>query len=150
MKKPMSSFISATFILGLAFCAGCGGQDESLVAPPPPPAASPVTMTTPEVAPPDTANPADAAPAPTPTVEELTKNMTPQQLEDFKAGTTIETHDLNLAPLNEAVTGFEAEFRRIPTSQEEMVKARYLPRVLQAPKGKRYVINQESGEVTVE
>jgi hypothetical protein len=81
---------------------------------------------------------------------DIYKGLSPEQIEDLKAGTTPETHDLNLGALNEAVTGYMAEYRRAPANQEEMVKARYLPRVLHAPKGKRYVINQESGEVTVE
>jgi len=151
---------SSSLVLALALTPGCGGgKDDALVAPPPP-SAPPVSMTaTPEVAPP-TGNPADGAPnvtaaaGPGAGVEagpvDKFKNMTPQQIEDFKAQTTPETHDMNLAPLMEAVTGYMGEFRRAPTSQEEMVKARYLPRVLQAPKGKRYVINPETGEVTLQ
>lgn len=76
--------------------------------------------------------------------------MTPQQIEEFKATATPETHDMNIAPLNEAVTGFAAEFKRAPANQEELVKTRYLPRVLYPPKGKRYVIDQETMEVKVE
>ncbi len=156
----LASLLSgSSFLLALVLMTGCGGKDETLVAPPPPPAAPPVTMAAPEVAPP-AGNPAEGAPnvtaaaGPGAGVEagpvDKFKGMTQQQIEDFKAQSTPETHDMNLAPLMEAVTGFMAEFRRVPTSQEEMVKARYLAKVLHAPKGKRYVINPETGEVTVE
>ncbi len=159
MLRYITSGCLSAVILALT---GCGGsKDDALVAPPPPPA-PPVSMTaTPEAsAPPTTGNPAEGAPnvtaaaGPGAGVEagpvDKFKGMTQQQIEDFKAQSTPETHDMNLAPLMEAVTGFMAEFRRVPTSQEEMVKARYLAKVLHAPKGKRYVINPETGEVTVE
>jgi hypothetical protein len=150
--------ISRYIILGCLSAAvltlnGCGGgKDDALVAPPPPPAAPAVSMTaTPEpAAAPVATTPEETAPPPPPTLEELAKKMTPQQLEDYKAGTTPETHDMNLGPLLEAVNGFKAEFRRYPTTQEEMVKARYLPKILHAPKGKKYVINSETGEITVQ
>ena len=82
--------------------------------------------------------------------EDMFKGMTEQQIQDFKETATPETHDMNLPILMEGVTGFMAEFKRVPSSQEEMVKARYLQRVMPPPKGKRYVINPESGEVTAE
>jgi hypothetical protein len=157
MKKPKLISISATFVLGLGLCVGCGEKADSLdVAPPVPPAAGVSLAPAPSSAPaPGPGAPGDVTSPPPDQLaanatNDIYKGLSPQQIEDLKAGTTLETHDLNLDPLNEAVTGFAAEFRRIPTSQEEMVKARYLPRVLHAPKGKRYVINQESGEVTVE
>jgi len=159
MKKPMPASISASFVLGLVLCAGCGEKTDTLdvAAPAPPPVGANAVAPLPA--------PADAPPAPvgspaTPGgppaqlaasgTNDMFKGLNPQQIEDLKAGTTPETHDLNLGTLNEAVTGYMAEFRRAPANQEEMVKARYLPRVLHPPKGKRYVINQESGEVAVE
>ncbi len=161
MKKPLAISYARACIIGLALCAGCGGEEENLaVAPPAPPTAgadagvslAPATSAT-QV--PDPSAPRDVAAPPPEQIaatgtNDMFKGLNPQQVEELKAGTTLETHDLNLDPLNEAVTGFMAEYRRAPANQEEMVKARYLPRVLHAPKGKRYVINQESGEVTVE
>lgn len=152
--------------LGLALglvVVGCGGKEEEIVAPPPAPAAQGVSMSTA----PDTAaaapaggNPAGGAPevaavaAPGAGVEsgpvDMFKGMTEEQIKEFKETATPETHDMNLPVLMEGVTGFMAEFKRVPSSQEEMVKARYLQRVLPAPKGKYYVINPESGEVTAE
>lgn len=76
--------------------------------------------------------------------------MTAQQIEEFKSTATPETHDMNIAPLTEAINGFFAEFKRLPANQEEMVKARYLTRVLYAPKGKKYVIDPKTGEITVQ
>lgn len=158
----ISSYITSGCLSAVVLAlTGCGGgKDDALVAPPPPPA-PPVSMTaTPEAsAAPTTGNPAEGAPNVTAAagpgeaagvpVDQF-KGMTAQQIADFKAETTPETHDMNLSPLMEAVTGFMAEYRRAPANQEEMVKARYLAKVLQAPKGKRYVINPQTGEVTVE
>lgn len=139
---------------------GCGGgKDDVSVAPPPPPSAGPgVTMT----ATPDPVAPATQAPGPdgvaaaqspgqaAEATADQFKGMTAQQIEEFKATATPETHDMNLPILMEAVTGFMAEFKRAPANQEEMIKARYLQRVMVPPKGKRYVINPESGDVTAE
>jgi hypothetical protein len=107
---------------------------------------------------PVTGNPTEAVAAtpPSDTVaastgpQDMFKGMTPEQIAEFKATASPETHDMNLAPLLEAINGFNAEFKRLPANQEEMVKKRYLARVLYAPKGKKYVINPQTGEVTVE
>ena len=139
---------------------GCGGKEEEVVVPPPAPVAEGVSMT----AAPDAAaapvggNPAGGAPevaavAPPGAAAEsgsqdIFKGMTEREIKEFKETTTPETHDMNLPILMEGVTGFMAEFKRVPGSQEEMVKARYLQRVLPPPKGKRYVFDPESGEVT--
>jgi hypothetical protein len=167
MKTRAGIFFSAGLISGLGllaavFVTGCGGdKDDALVAPPPPPAQPGVSLApaADAAATPTVGNSADGAPNVTAAagpgaaagvpVDQF-KGMTPQQIADFKAETTPETHDMNLSPLMEAVTGFMAEYRRAPANQEEMVKARYLAKVLQAPKGKRYVINPQTGEVTVE
>lgn len=78
------------------------------------------------------------------------KGMSQRDIDDFKSQATPETHDMNIGPIMEAITGFQAEFRRYPANMEELVKSRYLAKVLYAPKGKKYSINQKTGEVTAE
>jgi hypothetical protein len=146
-------------VVGLV-TSGCKDKPEAPLAPPPAPPA-PISLTAPAdpatpVAdpnapppPPGTATPT-AISAPDLTTVDKFKGLTPQQIEEYKASATPETHDLNMGPLLEAVNGYKMEFRRFPTTQEELVKARYLPRVLHAPKGKKYVINPESGEITIQ
>ena len=56
---------------------------------------------------------------------------------------------VNLTPLKEAIYGYYGEYRRAPKDQQDLVAARYLPRVLKAPKGKKYVIDQKTMEVSV-
>ncbi len=155
-------FITSVLAAGLV-AGGCGGKDEEIVAPPPAPVAQGVSMTaTPDAATvaPAGGNASGGAPevvavAPPGVATEsgpqdIFKGMNEQQIKEFKESATPETHDMSLPILMEAITGYMAEFKRVPTSQEEMVKARYLQRVLFAPKGKRYVINPETGEVTTE
>jgi hypothetical protein len=140
---------------------GCGGKEEVAVAPPPAAApgvsltAAPAEMGAPVLSAPGAGRPEVVAVAPPGAVtpagpENMFKGMTEQEIKEFKETATPETHDLNLPILMEGVTGFMAEFKRVPSSQEEMVKARYLQRVMPPPKGKRYVINPENGEVTAE
>jgi len=163
MKSALNSVLVGIGLVAGLLAGGCGGKEEEMMAPPPAPAAQGVSMGVPAetaggapdvgapnsdgtgvvaVAPPGATTP--AAP------EDIFKGMTEQQIKEFKETATPETHDMNLPILMEGVTGFMAEFKRVPGSQEEMVKARYLQRVLPPPKGKRYVINPESGEVTTE
>ncbi len=81
---------------------------------------------------------------------DIFKGMTPKQIEEYKQTATPETHDLNIGRIQEAAEGFYKEFGHPATSQDQLVKARYLPSVLPAPKGKKYVFNAKSAEVTVE
>ena len=142
--------------------SGCGEREEVAVVPPPA-VAEGVSLNAPAEA--ASGAPAMGAPnsegtgvvalappgaVPSAGPEDMFKGMTEQQIQDFKETAPPETHDMNLQILMEGVTGFMAEFKRVTSSQEEMVKARYLQRVMPPPKGKRYVINPESGEVTAE
>ena len=163
MKSVRKNWVISAGLAAGLLAGGCGGKEDVTVAPPPAPSAQGVSMAaTPETGAvaPTGGNPVGGAPEvaavapPGAAVEsgpqDIFKGMTEQQIKEFKESATPETHDMNLAPLMEAVTGFMAEFKRAPGSQEEMVKARYLQRVLFAPKGKRYVINPQTGEVTTE
>lgn len=160
MKNSANMVWGCALVVGLTV-SGCGGKEEAEIAPPPV-SAAPVSLTaTPEgAAPPVAGAPGEAPPPgavaggppvpPEAGPTDIFKGMTEQQIKEFKETATPETHDLNLGTLQEAIVGFSAEFKRIPASQEEMVKARYLQRVLPAPKGKRYVIDKETGEVATE
>jgi len=140
---------------------GCGGKADEEIAAPAAPVASGVSMSAATEAgavAPVAGNPGEAVTATPPSAamaaptgpQDMFKGMSPEQIEEFKATASPETHDMNLAPLLEAINGFNAEFKRLPVNQEEMVKKRYLARVLYAPKGKKYVIDPKTGEVTVE
>ncbi|HEY1172801.1 MAG TPA: hypothetical protein VGH19_15645 [Verrucomicrobiae bacterium] len=157
-------FLSAgfAFVTGLTLI-GCGNkEDAGMVAPPPPPPASEAVAITPAtdpaappVAPGQTPPPGAASAAAIPGTQEtgpqdIFKGMSQRDIDDFKSQATPETHDLNLATVMEAVTGFQAEFRRYPANIEELVKSRYLAKVLYAPKGKKYMIDQKTGEITAQ
>jgi hypothetical protein len=160
----MTYLWNITLVCGLAvsvMASGCGGKEEVVVAPPPAVAegvsltAAPAAVGAPVLSAPGAGGPEVVAVAPPGAVtpagpENMFKGMSEREIKEFKETATPETHDLNLPILMEGVTGFMAEFKRVPSSQEEMVKARYLQRVMPPPKGKRYVINPESGEVTTE
>ena len=162
MKTLHCITVCCGLVAGLV-AGGCGGKEEEVAVPPPAPVAQGVSMTAaPDAgtATPAGGNPAGGAPevaavAPPGAAAEsgsqdIFKGMNEQQIKEFKETATPETHDMSLPILMEGVTGFMAEFKRVPSSQEEMVKARYLQRVLFAPKGKRYVIKPQTGEVTTE
>jgi len=78
------------------------------------------------------------------------RGMTPKQIEDFKKNSTPETHDMNIGRIMDAAEGFYKEYGRPAASQDQLVKAGYLPSVLPAPKGKKYVFNPKTTDVTVE
>lgn len=144
---------------------GCGGKDDAGIIPPPPPVTEAVTMNAapppaaaaapdapaaPGAAVPDGAAPAAIATTATAQPEDMFKGMTEKQIEDFKKSATPETHDMNLTPLSEAVYGFFQEYGRPPASQEQLVKAGHLPKVLPAPKGKKYVIDPKTLQVSTQ
>lgn len=144
---------------------GCGGKDDAgVVPPPPPPVTEPISMNAapapgpaapdspaaPSVPSPDGTTPAAIATTATAKPEDMFKGMTEKQIADFKSTATPETHDMNLTPLSEAVYGFFQEFGRPPASQDQLVKSGHLPKVLVAPKGKKYVIDPKTLQVTTE
>ncbi len=55
-----------------------------------------------------------------------------------------------LVTLNQAVKQYNVIENRFPATLEELVSARYLPKLPAAPRGKRYVYDAKAGEVTVE
>ncbi len=162
MNMSLGKTLAGCALLAGLASSGCKEKvDAPLALPPAPPA--PVTMNAapdpaaPPVAnpntpppPPGAAAPTAITPAPDLTTVDKFKGMSQRDIDDFKASATPETHDMNLGPLLEAVNGYKSEFRRYPATQEELVKARYLPKVLYAPKGKKYAINPETGEITVQ
>ncbi len=158
---PMNMLLGRT-LAGCALVAGlttsgCKQKVEApLALPPPPPTPVTLSASSDPVAPvpdpnaPPPTNTAATSNTLNPETKDIFKGMAQRDIDEFKGSATPETHDMNMGPLLEAVNGYKMEFRRFPTTQEEMVKARYLPRVLHAPKGKNYVINPESGEITVQ
>lgn len=163
MKRTLSIVSSALLVAMLTGCGG-GKEDSVPVAPAPAPkqtAEVKATATTAATPPPgapgsaQTENPGSPAglvaapPGDTSSTNDIFKGMTKQQIEDYKATASPETHDMNLTPLKEAIYGYYGEYRRAPKDQQDLVAARYLPRVLKAPKGKKYVIDQKTMEVSV-
>lgn len=154
-------------LTGAALLTGCGGGDKDAVpaAPAPAPkqaaevkANGPATPTPPPTTAPAGAqaqNPGAPAglvaapPGDSSSTNDVFKGMTKQQIEDFKSNATPETHDMNITPLKEAIYGYFSEYRRPPKNVQDLVDARYLPRLLKAPKGKKYVIDQKTMEVSV-
>lgn len=52
--------------------------------------------------------------------------------------------------IGQAVQQFNIIEGRLPRTLDELVESRYLPKLPVAPRGKRYIYNPKSGEVTVE
>jgi hypothetical protein len=78
------------------------------------------------------------------------KGMTPGQIEEYKKNATPETIDMNIGRVMEAAEGFYKEYGRPAANQDQLVKAGYLPKALAAPKGKKYVFNPKTTDITVE
>ena len=60
------------------------------------------------------------------------------------------TEVVGLSELNKAVQQFNVIEGRYPRTLDELVASRFLPKIPVAPRGKRFIYNPKSGEVTVE
>ncbi len=60
------------------------------------------------------------------------------------------TEVAGLSELNKAVQQFNVIEGRYPRTLDELVASRYLPKIPGAPRGKRFIYNPKSGDVTVE
>jgi hypothetical protein len=159
MKALTSSLVCGS-LLGISLMGtGCGpGKDDvGLAAPPPPPpaAVSDVSLDKNVAATPPggTTAPTNVPSAlPPPTTDEglaaITKGMTPKEIKEFKETASFETHDTQIGLISEAANSYYNENKKAPASVEELVRGGYLPRLLQAPKGKKYVIDPQSLAVT--
>jgi|GEM_PF-972282 len=89
--------------------------------------------------------------APTTAVEGQPKGTAPAKTETMPAENpgevTPEKIDVNLANLENVVNGYYADTKRKPSSLEQLVAEHYLPRIPQAPAGKRYVLDAASLKV---
>lgn len=143
--------------------AGCSDKkDDAGITPPPAPsqpAQVDLTQKTPDVLPPgasqtNAGTPAEtqAATLPPPTTDEglaaITKGMTPAEVEKFKETATFENFDTNIQLIQEAANSFYNEFQRRAPTVDALVVAGYLSRKPIAPKGKKYAIDPDTGEVT--
>ena len=152
MKHFKNSTVGCVLAVGLVMC-GCGEKEEPMVAAPPP-KAEPVTMSVaPDPAAPPAAAPGQAPPTNTTTaaisgpVDEF-RGMTPQQIEEFKKGATPETHDINHSIVAEGALAFFNEYGRAPQTVEQIAKAGFIRAGITAPKGKQYVIDPKTLNVT--
>lgn len=163
MKTTVLSVNVSIMLLVAGGMVGCGGKEDSIAVAPPAPPDSSAGVSLAEPAPAATTAPTEGAPGapgtattpanlPPPTTEEglkaITKGMTEQQIKEFKETASFETHDTQIAIISEAANTYYNEFQRAPANVEALVKAGHLSRVLQAPKGKKYVIDQKTLEVT--
>lgn len=89
---------------------------------------------------------------PPPTTDEglaaITKGLTPEEIKEFKENATIEKFDTNIQMLQEAENSYYNEYKKSPPTVEAMVAAGFLSRKPIAPKGKKYVIDQQTGAVS--
>jgi hypothetical protein len=60
---------------------------------------------------------------------------------------TPEIVDTNLSRLQEAVDDYRADYRRLPASLEQLVAVGYLPIIPRGPAGKKYIVNQTTGQI---
>ncbi len=98
------------------------------------------------------AKPAQTAPAKAPDATKAPEAKGPvadyaRNLSDAEKKATEVT---GLDTLNKAVQQFQVLEGRYPTSLDELVASRFLPKIPAAPRGKRFIYNPRSGEVMVE
>ena len=154
MKQIQNLVAGCALATGL-IVSGCGGgkDDASVaVAPPPPPAEVSLAPAADAATPPATA-PGEAPPTNTTTaaisgpVDEF-RGMSPKQIDEFKKGYTPETHDINHGIVAEGALAFFNEYGRAPQTVEQIAKAGFIRAGITAPKGKQYVIDPKTLNVT--
>lgn len=136
-------------IVLLAVLVGCGRQES-----PAPVVAPQKAQKSPAM--PSIANNPAAEVAPTPVSDAATPpgppgtsaptapTMTPAAQKSEFATPEVEVVDVNISRLQEAVGSYERDTKRKPKDLQQLVTERYLPAVPPAPKGKRYVIDQDT------
>ena len=153
LTLPCASLVVMTILGG---CGGSSKEDTDMLAPPPAaPKTAAVSLDKSTSAPPlanplgtNNLNPA-LPPATTPEgLAAITKGLTPDQIKEFKETASIETHDTQINLISDAANSFYNDKKRAPKSVEELVQTGFLPKLLVAPKGKKYVINPDSLAVT--
>jgi hypothetical protein len=157
MNARTTTLVCSGILAVLTGLTGCGSKDDTSLAPPPPPAKTKEVTVEKDMAVPAPngvagATNAPAVPLPPPTTDEglaaITKGLTPQQIKEYKETASLETHDVQINLIADAANSFYNENKRAPASVEELVRAGHLPKLLQAPKGKKYVIDPTSLAVT--
>lgn len=153
MKRFYNVMAGCALATGL-LASGCGGKEEPMVVAPPP-AAAPVSLTAaPDPAAPPVAAPGEAPPpaaatgATTPNPADEFKGMTEKQIDEFKKGYTPETHDLNIGLVAEGALAFFNEYGRAPQNVEQIANSGFIRKGITAPKGKQYVIDPKTLNVT--
>jgi hypothetical protein len=159
MNARIAPLAFGSLVVLAALVAGCGpGKEDASLAPPPPPAkvkdlSLDQAKEAPVLAPGQVATTNAPAPVlPPPTTEAgmaaITKGLTEKEIKEFKETASIETQDTQINLIADAANSFYNENKRAPVSVEELVRTGHLPRLLTAPKGKKYVIDPTSLAVT--